>query len=278
MEHEAILKDYTVSAPILLKKGGQKSAYRVVHPIYGVSVVKIGNYKSPTTLERARREVLVQREINSEYYPKNYEFEILSADTFVLVEEYIESMPLSQSMGTFNTVRQVLNLIKHISTGLKIIWDRRIVHRDIKPDNILITPSGLPKIIDLGIARLLDFPSLTHSLARLGPCTPIYAAPEQLTNRKTEIDQRTDQFSIGILMVQLAIGGHHPFDPHLVRSGESIVHNIIEGKWCEYLLDDPSLLIIKPLAKRLLGREPFQRYRNVDILLLELDKLIEVGK
>lgn len=66
MEHEGILKGYTVADPILLKKGGQKSAYRVLHPIYGVSVVKIGNYKSPTTLERARREVLVQREINSE--------------------------------------------------------------------------------------------------------------------------------------------------------------------------------------------------------------------
>jgi GTP cyclohydrolase III len=115
MEHEGILKGYTVADPILLKKGGQKSAYRVLHPIYGVSVVKIGNYKSPTTLERARREVLVQREINSEYYPKNYEFEILSSDTFVLVEEYIESMPLSQSMGTFNTVRKILNLIQYIT-------------------------------------------------------------------------------------------------------------------------------------------------------------------
>jgi serine/threonine-protein kinase len=278
VEHEAILKDYTVSDPILLKKGGQKSAYRVVHPIYGVSVVKIGNYKSAATLERARREVLVQKEITSEYYPKNYEFKVLSPDTYVLVEEYIESIPLSQSMGTFNSIEKILKLIKHISTGLKIIWDKRIVHRDIKPDNILITSSELPKIIDLGIARLLDFPSLTHSLARLGPCTPIYAAPEQLTNRKTEIDQRTDQFSLGIVMVQLSIGGHHPFDPHLVHSGESIVHNILEGKWCEYLLENSSISIIKPLAKRLLGREPFQRYRNSDILLFELEKFIEVSK
>jgi hypothetical protein len=79
-------------------------------------------------------------------------------------------------------------------------------------------------------------------------------------------------------MVQLAIGGHHPFDPHLVGSGDSIVHNILEGKWCEYQFNDTSLLMIKPLAKRLLGREPYQRYRNADILLLELEKYIEVSK
>ena len=79
-------------------------------------------------------------------------------------------------------------------------------------------------------------------------------------------------------MVQLAIGGHHPFDPHLVQSGESIVHNILEGKWCEYLLDDPSLMTIKALAKRLLGKEPFQRFRNGEILLSELERYIEVIK
>ena len=124
MEHETILKDYKVSEPILLKRGGQKSAYRVIHPNYGVSVVKTGNYKSAATLERARREVLIEREIDSEYYPKNYEFKILSPDTYVLVEEYVESTPLSQSMARFNTVKKILNLFKQLTTGSKLFGTR----------------------------------------------------------------------------------------------------------------------------------------------------------
>src|SRR5208337_1314732 len=160
MEVDQILKQFSVSKPILLKKGGQKSAYRVTHPVYGVCVVKIGEYKFVATLERVRREVLIQREIDSEYYPKNYECNIISTDTYVLIEEYIRSEPLSQCMDRFQEVDEILNLNRHLIIGLIIIWDKRVVHRDIKPDNILIATDGVPKIIDLGIARLLDFPSL----------------------------------------------------------------------------------------------------------------------
>ena len=274
MNHSDILQQY--SGVSLLQEGGQKAAYLVQHSEYGNAVVKIGTFTSPRSLERARREVMVLSEINSHYYPANYEFEVVSADTYVIVEEYIESQPLSQRLVGFGSVLDILEFTRHLVLGLMILWDKRIVHRDMKPDNILVASDGLPVIIDLGIARLLDLESLTRSYFRSGPCTPVYASPEQLTNRKTDIDARTDQFSLGIVTLQLLLDGLHPFDPNFVGRGESIVANILGGIWCDGIFSDGKYSPLESLIRRLLGGQPYQRYRLPTTLLADLDKCIEV--
>lgn len=134
------------------------------------------------------------------------------------------------------------------------------------------------KIIDLGIARLLDLESLTYSFVARGPCTPYYAAPEQLKNRKAMIDKRTDQFSIGIVLMQLVLKGNHPFDPNLIGEGESIEHNILNGKWFKEIFNNSDLQALCPLAIKLLGNEPFERYRQPDSLLNAIDRCLEKYK
>ena len=178
----------------------------------------------------------------------------------------------------YSVPRNTIDLIIQLVTGLKIIWVKHVVHRDLKPDNILILPSGETKIIDLGIARLLDMESITRTLAMRGPCTPIYAAPEQLSNRKTEITVRTDQFNLGILMLQLLLRGQHPFDPTVVGSGVSTVENILRDNWARVKLNVPDLLPLRPVLLRLLGHEPYQRYRNDELLLEDLHKALEAYK
>jgi eukaryotic-like serine/threonine-protein kinase len=192
----------------------------------------------------------------------------LDPDIFVITEEYVESRPLTYCMEAFATPGSSIRFVHNLVHGLDVLWQRRIVHRDVKPDNILVTPSGRPKIIDLGIARLLDADSLTHSLNARGPCTPVYAAPEQLKNRKAQIDARTDQFSLGIVLLQLLFTGRHPFDPAVVGSGESIVHNILSGVWAKGALS--ALRVPQQIEKtvtRLLGDEPFKRYRSTAAIL-----------
>lgn len=272
-DHQDILSAY--SNPILLDQGGQKVVYRVTHPTYGESALKIGQYSSPESLERIRREVTVLKDIDSEYYPKNYDFEVLPNDRFLILEEYIDSKPLSSHLQDYTDPKDALNLIEHLVIALRIIWEKRIVHRDLKPDNILILTSAPPKIIDLGIARLLDMDSITRTLAMRGPCTPIYAAPEQLTNRKTEITTRTDQFNLGIILLQLLLNGEHPFDPTVVGSGASTVDNIMRGNWAKARLSAVEFAPLRPLLIRLLGREPYQRYRNDELLMADLRKAVE---
>ena len=114
--------------------------------------------------------------------------------------------------------------------GHSVIWDKNIVHRDLKPENIIIRPNGMPCIIDLGIAGFLDLESLTKTISPMGPCTPIYAAPEQLTNNKNIIDPRTDFYGLGIIALELYLGVH-PFDSTYVGNQYSIVENIMQNKY-----------------------------------------------
>ncbi len=261
----------------LLKEGGQKAAFLISHPEYGKSVLKIGTYSRAQTLERIKREVKTLLEIDSIYYPKIFDFQIFPDNRFLIIEQYVDSIPLSACLDQYVDPIKVLSLLRELVIGLKILWGKNIVHRDIKPDNLLIASDGRPIIIDLGIARLLDEESITQTLA-LQPKTPIYASPEQLLNRKASIDIRTDQFNLGIITLQLLLCGTHPFDPAIVASGEHIIGNILEGKWYRGAFTNPDIKILQPLIEKLLGREPYMRFRCPDNLMMQIDECLKALK
>jgi len=201
-----------------LPQGGQKTVHLANHPELGDVVIKRGAIKSFTSLERIKREVELLSELESDYYPKQHHFGIdFKTKQFEIVESYIQGKPLREAMTEFNTVKEIFTLLNFLAKGLSIIWDQNIVHRDLKPENIIIKPNGIPCIIDLGIARFLDLESLTKTISPMGPCTPIYASPEQLANNKNLIDPRTDFFALGIIGLELFLG-IHPFDPIYVNN------------------------------------------------------------
>jgi len=255
-----------------LPGSGQRQAYVVTHTgLKRKIVVKIGTYVYPEDIVRIKREVMLLKEIDSPYYPKNYDFkEVDGGHQFVIEEEYINAPSLDQCTERFAEPAKLLGLMGELVIGLDILWKKRVVHRDVKPGNILILKNGSPCIIDLGIARLLY---LTTATVRGGaPYTPGYAAPEQMEYNKETIDYRTDQFPLGIIMLQLLMAGDHPFHPRLVGDGISVVENIKYGRWCR---GEPRITVVQPLASRLLGHEPYMRYRDVGILLEEIRKTKE---
>ncbi|TKJ43758.1 hypothetical protein CEE36_03465 [candidate division TA06 bacterium B3_TA06] len=260
-----------------LKPGGQRRVFRAKHSDYPEEiVVKIGSYRVKRQLQRIEREVNLLRGIDSKYYPKNYDFYTLNDSKFIVVEEYIDSEPLHTCFDKFQKPAEILSLLKELIQGLRILWEeKRTVHRDLKPGNILIKPDGSPVIIDLGIARLLDLESLTYTFALRGPCTPPYAAPEQLSNRKTKISHRTDQFALGIVILQLMMKGKHPFDPYDSRSVEIVVENILSDRWDRTIIERSEFSQMFPLVTTLLGQEPHMRYRTPDMLLEEINKCME---
>jgi len=271
MEFETILEEYPDAT--LIKKGGQKAAYRIDHPEYGAAALKIGEYTGPRSLERVRREVAILEDLDSDFFPKNFEFNVVEQENrFLILEEWIESTPLSAAWGRFSSPLEKLGFIRQLTEALSILWDRDIVHRDVKPENVLVKPNKDPVVIDLGIARLLDMESLTLTLAQMGPCTPFYAAPEQLTNRKTEIDWRADQFNLGILTTQFFLNGNHPFNPETVGEGESTVRNLLDGRWSSGPLENNRLSPVAEMSQKMLGKEPYMRFRKPDHFVKALER------
>ncbi len=124
-----------------------------------------------------------------------------------LVLDYVDGMPIDQYCdlnrvglhGRLQLLRAVMESISHAHAEL-------IVHRDIKPSNILVTPRGRVKLLDFGIAKLLEDESESADLTMDGQrvLTPRYAAPEQLEGAR--VTACTDVYSLGVLMYRLLVG------------------------------------------------------------------------
>ncbi|NLK47604.1 MAG: serine/threonine protein kinase [Bacteroidales bacterium] len=249
-----------------LPQGGQKIVHLAEHSKVGKVVIKEGTIKSFTSLERIKREVELLSELESDFYPKQHHFNIdVKTKKFEIVEDYIEGKVLREVMTEFKTTKEIFTLFNSLIKGLSVIWDKNIVHRDLKPENIIIRPNGMPCIIDLGIARFLDLESLTKTISPMGPCTPIYAAPEQLANNKNLIDPRTDFFSLGIIVLELYLGVH-PYDPACVGNQFSIVENIMQNKYVVETDTKKRDGVIVELANKTLQTQPYERFRNYKML------------
>ena len=184
---------------------------------------------------------------------------------FEIIEEYIDGNILRDVMNLFTAPNEIFRLLSLLVTGLSLIWDKNIIHRDLKPENIIIRPTGMPCIIDLGIARFLDLEALTKTISPMGPCTPIYASPEQLTNNKNLIDSRSDYFNLGIIALELYLSVH-PFDPTYVKNHFSTVENILQSK---YILETDIIKKDENIAEfvnKTLQFQPYKRFRNYTLL------------
>ncbi|HEY0427079.1 MAG TPA: protein kinase [Pyrinomonadaceae bacterium] len=129
------------------------------------------------------------------------------------VMEYIEGEPLHFycDKNKLNT-RERLRIFNQVCSAVHYAHERQIIHRDIKPGNILVTSSGIPKLLDFGIAKILD-PDLIHesinptsTMMRL--MTLEYASPEQI--RGDEITRCSDVYGLGVLLYEL-LSGHRPY-------------------------------------------------------------------
>jgi non-specific serine/threonine protein kinase/serine/threonine-protein kinase len=110
------------------------------------------------------------------------------------------------------TVTQRLKLFLQVCSAVQYAHQRLIVHRDLKPSNILVTSDGTPKLLDFGIAKILDTDAVTgqveSTLTIFRALTPGYASPEQL--RGEPITTESDVYSLGIVLFEL-LTGHHPY-------------------------------------------------------------------
>jgi serine/threonine-protein kinase len=221
-------------------------------------VLKIGHYNSNTTLERIKREVAILSKLKSVYFPISFDFQIVDQSRYLILEELINGQTLDKEFQVFSSEFEACILLDKLLLAMTLLWTQKVIHRDLKPENIIISNKE-PRILDLGIARILDETSLTCSFAPFGPCTPNYASPEQLQNRKNSIDHRTDQFSLGIILGQLLLKGEHPFCPSILGNKKSIPENINADIWAKELLKTKTSMPVYNILEKMLGHEPYQR-------------------
>jgi eukaryotic-like serine/threonine-protein kinase len=136
-----------------------------------------------------------------------------SGDIAYIAMEFLEGRELRDILneGALLPVDQVLNIVAQVAQGLAYAHEHDIVHRDVKPSNIMVIRDGHAKITDFGIARMASASVRTQTGMVLG--SPKYMSPEQVMGKS--IDQRSDVFSLGVMLYEM-LTGQAPF------SGENV--------------------------------------------------------
>ena len=164
--------------------------------------------------DRFRRERQILADLVHPYIARLLDGGVTPAGELYLAMEYVDGV----SITAFCDVRQLslearLQLFRKVCEAVQFAHQNLVIHRDLKPDNILVASDGTPRLIDFGTARLLDATegSAGYDLTRQGPqaYTPRYASPEQILGRA--ISTTTDIYSLGVLLC-LLIAGSAPYE------------------------------------------------------------------
>ena len=198
-----------------------------------------------------------------------------------IATEFIDGVTLRGHMtNTPMTVGEVLDVAGQIASALQAAHDAGIIHRDVKPENIMLRRDGIVKVLDFGLAKLTPQQAVTavdvegsKSLAKTNPGvvmgTVRYMSPEQA--RGQEVDARTDVWSLGVVLYEMS-AGRAPF------AGETPSHVIVS-----ILESEPPLLArhagvpaeLERIVSKALRKERTERYQTAGDLALDLKRLKE---
>jgi serine/threonine protein kinase len=197
-----------------LGEGGMGAVYLAEHRVMrqprAIKVLNKAMLASPAALDRFQAEVRAAAQLSHHNIAQAHDAD-QAGDLHFLVMEYVEGINLAQALAQRGPlpVADACNYIHQAALGLQHAFDKGMVHRDVKPQNLMLTPEGRVKVLDFGLARMGSQRrrGLTASGAFLG--TPAYVAPEQAMDARTA-DTRADVYSLGCTLYCL-LAGRPPF-------------------------------------------------------------------
>ena len=246
-----------------LSQGGQKQVFSAVHQQDGEVVLKLMH--PAQDIERTMRELVAVAEVDSARVPKILESGTVASpvgECFWFREQRVpgEMLRAVVARGALQ-VEELLRLGLHVLESLVASERVAIVHRDVKPENIIRDPDGQFWLIDFGLARHLGLESLTATALAFGHVTWGYAPPEQCRNLKREIDSRADLFALGVTLYECATGAN-PF-----RVGASNALEVLQRVEVMPLprlsLDFPAAELFADLVQTLVQKRRDHRPRTV---------------
>lgn len=182
-----------------------KARHRVSEAIVAVKVLHAQQARSRTLLKRFEQEFRAARPLRHPHLVRAFDFQQLDGTAF-LVMEFIEGRSLGERLELAGRIpiSEAIALVSQVARALDWLHGQGILHRDVKPDNIIVSIDGVAKLTDLGLVKeLLMNQNLTRTGAALG--TPHFMAPEQFRDAK-RVDKRCDVYSLAATLYQLVTG------------------------------------------------------------------------
>lgn len=295
--HDTAVVDPTVPLPPA-KKNGNEVPPKLVKLLPGYELVKQLGRGGMGTVYKARDTILdrwVAVKILAPFLAENEEYvkrfirearmlqrlrhpNIVAAfdagqewDYHFFIMEYVRGAPLDNVIKKKGKLleRKALRIVRQAAEGLQFAWEHRIVHRDVKPQNLMITEDRVVKILDLGLSKSVDTDiSLTVTGSIL--CSPAYASPEQAQGVH-DLTFKTDVYSLGCSLFQM-VTGRLPFEAE--TPAEFILQHVTK--------DPPHPLAVNPslsadmgkLIMKMMEKDP-ERRPEWQKVILACDRLLE---
>lgn len=250
----------------LIGRGGMASVYLATQKSLRrpVALKVLNNPDSPTFSERFINEGRIIAGLSHTNIITVHDVGIVDAWHYISME-YVEGGDLKHRIAKGNSTEDALELIKTIANCLDFAHKQGIIHRDVKPGNILFRVDGTPVLTDFGIAKHLDISAdLTITGTTIG--SPNYISPEQAQGRS--VDGRVDIYSLGIILYEMLVG-QRPY------TGDSLVATMFKH------INDPVPKLpavyrrYQSLLERMLAKDPKRRFSSAGDVVEAIETLNE---
>jgi serine/threonine-protein kinase len=239
--------------------------------------------KDPALRRRFEREAKILQKVEHPNFVRFLEYGSGTSDPAYVVMEFLDGAALSKVLTHESRLvpQRALHITRHVLTGLEHAHRLGIVHRDVKPDNVVIVPADhdpeFAKILDFGIARLAEPDTAGNTqITKKGEIfgTPAYMAPEQV--RGDPIDSRADLYSVSVMLYEM-LAARPPFVAKN-QNGLFAMHLAsAPPPLRDHLPDVPELLPLQELLDVGLAKQPELRFASAAEYLTQIDQLIDAG-
>jgi len=264
-EHDTLKKRYMLLQEI--GRGGMGIVYKakdtLLNRIVAYKILPSFLTVHPSNLERFLREARISANLNHRNIVMIFDTGT-EDNNYYITMEYVEGKTLDMYLheGRQFRIPEVVDIARQICRALVYAHRHNVVHRDIKPANIIINNEGVIKIMDFGIAKVLE--DISKDLTSVSG-TPLYMSPEQILGK--DVDFQTDLYSFGATIFELVTGRS------LFVNGDIYYHHLhtkplSPGEINPSVPEELSMIILKCLEK-----EKGHRYKKAEEILTDLDKL-----
>jgi eukaryotic-like serine/threonine-protein kinase len=253
----------------ILGQGGMGAVYQArdqeLDRIIALKVIRPELAANPSILQRFKQELILSRHVTHKNVVRIFDLGEADGVRFITME-FVEGDDLRSVLrkeGKFSP-RQTVAVIQQIARALEAAHGEGVIHRDLKPQNVMRDPQGRVVVMDFGLARSLESDGMTQTGALVG--TLEYMSPEQALG--ATLDQRSDLFAVGLIFYEL-LTGKAPYRADTAIA--SLMKRTHERAVPPSDVDNSVPLSLSNIVSRCLERDPKDRYQNAAELLRQLD-------